>query len=316
MSRFVLSSGHGLYVRGAEGPEPWGLDEVNEARRVVPELAKRLREYGHTVVEFNDDTSTTQDQNLRTIVDFHNSQTRNLDVSVHFNCYVTTNGGRGVEVLYLTQEALAAKVSLAIAEAGGLINRGAHYRSDLYFLNGTTEPALLLEVCFVDAKADVEAYHENFEAICQAIADCAAPVTSVVLKAKGKVSWFGGPEDDGVSPSEGLAFIYSVADKPDLFLDKQPPGTTGLARRLDPEEGYIALRWDYDQFSKEFLRSNVWAKVYAPKTGRVAFAAPADWGPHTSTGRIADISPGLMQQLGIETDDDVEIYFPYDRNSA
>ena len=310
--KFVLSSGHGLYVRGAKGPEPWGLDEVQEARKIVPEVARRLREYGHTVIEFNDDTSTSQEENLKTIVDFHNSQTRNLDCSIHLNCYVTTNGGRGVEVLYVTQEALAAKVSSAIAEAGGLINRGAHYRSDLYFLNGTTEPALLLEVCFVDAKADVEAYHENFEAICQAIADCAAPVTSVVLKAKGKVSWFGGPEDDGVSPSEGLAFIYSVADKPDLFLPKQPPGTTGLARRLDPEEHYIAMRWNYDVYSKEFLRSDVVAKVYAPSTGRVFLAAPADWGPHVDTGRVADISPGLMEMLGIETDDVIEIIFPYE----
>ena len=28
-------SGHGKYIRGAEGPEPWGLDEVDEARKVV-----------------------------------------------------------------------------------------------------------------------------------------------------------------------------------------------------------------------------------------------------------------------------------------
>jgi len=303
-------------VRGAKGPSPWGLDEVDQARRVVPEVAKRLREYGHTVVEFNDDTSTTQDQNLKTIVNFHNSQDRNLDVSVHFNAYIPTDGGRGVEVLYVTQDALAAKVSSAIAEAGGFINRGPKKRTDLYFLNGTTEPAILLETCFVDAKADVEAYHENFEAICQAIADCAAPVAASVLKAKGKVSWFGGPDDDGVAPDEGLAFIYSVSDKPDLFLDRQPPGTTGLARRLDPEEHYIAMRWDYDRYSKDFLRGDVVAKVYAPKTGRVFLAAPADWGPHTSTGRVADISPGLMEMLGIKTDDVVEVEFPYENKDG
>ena len=28
-------------------------------------------------------------------------------------------------------------------------------------------------------------------------------------------------------------------------------------------------------------------------------------------GRIADISPGLMDDLGIETDDEVEVVFPY-----
>ena len=53
------------------------------------------------------------------------------------------------------------------------------------------------------------------------------------------------------------------------------------------------------------------ALVRAIKTGKSYIAYPADWGPHHSTNRIADISPGLMGALGIETDDEVEIIFPY-----
>lgn len=113
----------------------------------------------------------------------------------------------------------------------------------------------------------------------------------------------------GVSPDEGLAFIYSVDDAPELFLDEQPPGTTGLARRLDPEQFYIACRWDYDLFSKEDLLE-IRVAVYAPKTGQIALARPADWGPHEDTDRIADLSPGLLEALGIETDDEVEIVYP------
>ena len=304
--RIVISSGHGLHVRGAADL----IDEVEEARRVVPEVAKNLERLGHEVVEFHDDTSTTQEENLHTIVNFHNSQDRNLDVSVHFNCYVPTDGGRGVEVLYLTQASLAEKVSAAIAEAGGLINRGAHKRSDLFFLNGTDEPAILLEICFVDAGADVEAYNKTFGAICAAIARVASPVATSILRAHGKVSWFGGPDDMGVAPDEGLAFLYSVDDKPQLFLEEQPAGTSGLARRLDPDERYIALRWDYDQFSKDFLRGPVLAQVKALKTGRSSLAHPADWGPHVDTNRVADVSPGVMKDLAIETDDEVEIVFP------
>jgi N-acetylmuramoyl-L-alanine amidase len=320
--RIVISSGHGLHVRGAKGPEPWGLDEVDEARAIVPEVAKRLRERGHQVVEFHDDTSQTQDQNLKTIVNFHNNQTRDLDVSVHLNAYTPTTGGRGTEVLYVNHdiEDVAARVSAAIAEAGGLINRGAHHRSDLYFLNKTSEPAILLEICFVDAQDDVDAYEQNFAAICDAIAEVAEPVVAdapVVLRAHGKVSWFGGPHDEGVDPDEGLAFLYEVEDKPGLFLPEQPPDTTGLARRLDGERAdYIAMRWDYDVFSKEFLRGDVYANVRAPRTGREFFAAPADWGPHSSTGRVADISPGLMKRLGIETDDEVEVEFPASPSEA
>jgi hypothetical protein len=243
---------------------------------------------------------------------------------VHFNCYVPTSGGRGTEVLYVNHdiEYVAAKVSAAIAEAGGLINRGSHHRADLYWLNKTLAPAILIECLFVDAQADVDAYEENFNAICRAIADCApaAAPTRIeaalpVLRVKGKCSWFGGPEDiNGVGPDEGLAFIHEVSQKPELFLPEQPPGTTGLARRLDGQNvDYIALRWDYDVYSKDYLRSNVWARVRAPSTGKEFLAIPADWGPHADTGRQADLSPGLMERLELMTDEVVEVEFPISR---
>ena len=76
------------------------------------------------------------------------------------------------------------------------------------------------------------------------------------MEVAGKVSWFGGPDDEGVAPDEGLAFIYKVEDAPYLFLDEQPEGTTGLARRLDPEVFYVACRWDYDDTPREMLLEN------------------------------------------------------------
>jgi hypothetical protein len=54
------------------------------------------------------------------------------------------------------------------------------------------------------------------------------------------------------------------------------------------------------------------ALVRAPATGRQFRAWPADWGPGEQTGRVADISSGLMEYLGILTDDDVEVIFPYE----
>ena len=122
----------------------------------------------------------------------------------------------------------------------------------------------------------------------------------------GKVSWFGGPDDEGVSPSEGLAFIYEMEMAPSLFLDEQPPDTSGLARRLDPSEHYIAMRWNYDEISKEDLLRTI-CLVRAPDTGKSFWARPADWGPNEKTGRVADISSGLMDDLGINTDDEVEV---------
>jgi len=135
-------------------------------------------------------------------------------------------------------------------------------------------------------------------------------MTDPLFTAKGKVSWFGGPNDQGVSPSEGLAFIYSYDAAPYLFLDSQPPNTSGLARRLDPDVHYVACRWDYSKTPKSMLASNSYALVSA---GDLSFPAwPADWGPHSDTKRIADISPGLMAALGIKTDDVVDVIYPYE----
>jgi peptidoglycan hydrolase-like protein with peptidoglycan-binding domain len=165
MTSIAISSGHGLKIRGASDI----IDEVDEARRVVNRVVECLNAAGIDVVVFHDDISTTQSENLDRIVDWHNSQTRDLDVSCHFNAYEHTSKPMGTEVLYMTQQELAAEVSAAICAAGGFINRGAKKRTDLAFLK-TDEPAILIETCFVDSSADVELYEDRFDAICNAIA--------------------------------------------------------------------------------------------------------------------------------------------------
>lgn len=331
--KIVISSGHGKYVRGAEGY----LDEVDEARRVVEQVAAYLRDANVAVTTYHDDVSKSQSENLNRIVDFHNAQSRDLDVSVHFNAYETTSKPMGTECLYVTQDELAQEVSEAIADAGDFIDRGPKYRDNLAFLNNTEKPSILIETCFVDSSADAENYRNNFDVICEAIAESISgvpmspsegrpprperpqrpeppePVGEVLFSAIGTCSWFGGPDDDGVSPSEGLAFIYDFMELPHLFLPYQPSGTTGLARRLNPYVHYIACRWDYDVTPKTMLRdSGQVALVRVRGTDRALTAIPSDWGPHEEqTGRAADLSPSLMSDLGLTTDDEVEVIYPY-----
>lgn len=170
MTSFVVSSGHGKYVRGAAGsPVPPYLDEVNEARRVVDRMSDLMEGAGHNVKVFHDDVSTTQNENLNRIVNYHNAQTRDLDISVHFNAYSTTSKPMGTECLYVTQQEIASRVSACIA-ASGFINRGAKKRTDLFFLNKTEMPAILIEVCFVDSKADADLYNAKFDKICSDLA--------------------------------------------------------------------------------------------------------------------------------------------------
>ena len=164
--RIVISSGHGKHVPGAVGI----LNEVQCARAVVDAVADELRERGVEVQTFHDDTSYDQQTNLKTIVAAHNSEDRDLDVSVHFNAYVETTSPMGTECLYVTQATLAEHVAGAIASVG-FIDRGAKKRNDLYFLNQTTMPSILIEVCFVDSSADAELYRARFSEIVTAIAD-------------------------------------------------------------------------------------------------------------------------------------------------
>ena len=92
--KIVISSGHAKDCRGASGY----LDEVDEARRVVNAVADLLKNAGVTTYVFHDDVSDDQSENLNRIVDFHNSKTRDLDISVHFNAYEDTSDPMGTEV--------------------------------------------------------------------------------------------------------------------------------------------------------------------------------------------------------------------------
>jgi N-acetylmuramoyl-L-alanine amidase len=319
--KVVISSGHGYHVRGASGsPVPPQLDEVDFARRVVDRVATILATMHVEVTTLHDNVSTSQSANLDWIVNHHNALTRDWDFSVHMNCYDHT--AHGCEVLYVSSkgQTMAKKICDAICAASGLTNRGAKKRTDLKFLNSTEMPSCLLEVAFCDNTSDCQIVETKFEAICWAIAgavsgediadivppDPESPEAVALFYAKGRASYFGGPEDSGVSRTEGLAFISSIEQAPHLFLPYQPSGTTGLARRLNPYVHYVACRWDYAKTPKAMLLEKV-TLVRALKTSIAMKAFPADWGPNENTGRVADLSPTLMDDLGIQTDDEVEV---------
>ncbi len=140
------------------------------------------------------------------------------------------------------------------------------------------------------------------------VATPSTPQPPAIFRVQGAMSIFGGPHDTGMTPSEGLA-LFDPADlhdprHRDLFLPSPSPGTSGLARRLNPQQHYLACRWDYKVTSRSFLRDTV-ALVQSVRTGRVQEARPVDWGPNAHTGRVADLSPGLAAALELETDDHV-----------
>jgi hypothetical protein len=131
-----------------------------------------------------------------------------------------------------------------------------------------------------------------------------------MILALGKVSTFGGPKDTGVKPDEGLALIEPV-DLDEwwfhrIFLSIQPPQTTGLARRLNPDAFYIAMRWKDYEINRKVARRAVF-RITNPANSEWAYAQGADFGPATWTDRVCDISPGLAEKLSLATDDEAFI---------
>lgn len=161
----VISSGHSVNCQGMSDI----INEVTEARRVVDRVYDIVKASGKTCYKYHDMASSSS-QNLVNIVNFHNSHSQGVDVSIHFNACNHTSKARGVEVCYYSQFMLADEMSRNISKVTGLINRGPKERTGLYVLKHTTKPSILIEVCFGDSEADCAIYKAKFEDICQTIA--------------------------------------------------------------------------------------------------------------------------------------------------
>ena len=223
--RIIISSGHGKHVPGAIGI----INEVTEARTVTDQVTDILLNLGIDAEAFHENNARNQRDNVNAIVRHHNNRSRDLDVSVHFNAFEPTRKPRGVEVLYNTEKELAQKVSDAISNSSDLRNRGAKLRTDLGFLNNTTGPAILIEVCFVDSVADVELYHMHFKDICFAIAKSvsgtpltgAFPISETNIQAMVDLGVINSPDYwKNVTNVEWLNQLLKNAARPGL-LDKR-----------------------------------------------------------------------------------------------
>lgn len=163
--RINVHGGHSLKCRGASGY----LDEVNEDRKVKNRVIELLRANGHTVYDCTDDNSTSQNANLRAIVNKCNSHSVDLDVSIHLNA----GGGTGTEVYVYSNSSKAKDEATRIAEkisnTLGIRNRGVKTSTKLYVLRKTKSPALLIECCFVDNATDKA--HWNVEKCAKAIVE-------------------------------------------------------------------------------------------------------------------------------------------------
>lgn len=175
--KIAIAGGHSAKAYGAVGY----LDEYKCDRAYVAQLITALRRVGHTVIDCSNE-KPTQNAELAEECRIANASGADLFVAVHFN----SGGGTGTECFYsagnATGKKYAEKLSANVASALGLKNRGAK-TANFYVLRNTKMTAVLLEVCFVDSKADKAAWDKtSWSALTNA-------VVSAVTQIKVEMGW-------------------------------------------------------------------------------------------------------------------------------
>ena len=156
-----------------------GIRNENDLNRLVGnELISKLRG-GIKVVNCTPSTAKSLNDSLYQRVNTANNSGATLFVSIHHNA---CPGGYGSEVLCIKgnyQGGLSTKVGEAILKelaSLGLRNRGVKDRRDLYVINNTSMPALIVECAFVDSSLDMANYNPEktataiYKGICTALA--------------------------------------------------------------------------------------------------------------------------------------------------
>jgi N-acetylmuramoyl-L-alanine amidase len=153
------------------------LDESKEDRIITKKVIALLKKNGITAVNCTVDNGTGQTDVLKKICAKCNAQADvDLNISIHFNSGAGDKTGNGkttgTEVLLTANESDKGDVAKRICnqmEKLGFTNRGVKVNKNLYVLNQTKAPAILVETCFVDDKDDAKLYNKDKDAVAEAI---------------------------------------------------------------------------------------------------------------------------------------------------
>ena len=150
--KIAIDLGHGVgQDRGASSKY---IAEETIIDNVGGLVINKLKALGHTVIEVRPSQASSVSNSLVQRVQKANSNNVDLFVSIHANA----GGGTGTEVYtYQGKELQQARAVLNNLCSLGFNNRGIK-GSNLFVVNHTNAPAMLIEVCFVDTQSDVELY--------------------------------------------------------------------------------------------------------------------------------------------------------------
>lgn len=134
------------------------IRESEETRQVGRALMNLFRSAGVDIIDCTIDQADSQQEYLAAAVALANRQELDWFISIHFNAS-RSHQGKGVEVY--TYEGRQYQDALNVCSeisALGFVNRGVKAGSGLYVIRRTKARSMLIEVCFCDNKADVDAY--------------------------------------------------------------------------------------------------------------------------------------------------------------
>ena len=154
--KIAVRGGHNFQARGTSGI----IDETVEDRKVKDATIKYLKKLGHSVLDVTPGNMSSNND-LAYGVNKANNWNADIFISIHFNkAYSTYNGSIGTETWVMEYGSVAEKISNRICSkisSVGLKNRGTKTRA-FYELRKTKMPAIIVEVCFVEATEDVKIY--------------------------------------------------------------------------------------------------------------------------------------------------------------
>ena len=160
--KICVNAGHCKFGKGT-GASKY-LNESKETRKVAYELMKLLADSKHEVIPTVFDRSA---DNLKETVTLANNEKVDLLVSIHLNA----GGGQGCEVFTWNGKKLPqAQKVLNGLNSLGFKSRGIKDGSNLYVIKKSKPTAILVEICFVDNKADADLFKKvGYSKIAKAI---------------------------------------------------------------------------------------------------------------------------------------------------
>jgi hypothetical protein len=157
--KIAIRGGHNYQATGAAAL----INEVEENRKVYPEVIAYLSSLGHAVIDVTPG-NMDKDSDLAYGVNKAKEFGAELFVSIHFNAnYSSFEGALGTEVWVnpsnQNTSTIGQRITVNLSKLG-FKNRGIKNGSErgLYEIVKTTMDAIIVEVCFVEATEDVALY--------------------------------------------------------------------------------------------------------------------------------------------------------------